>query len=71
MASLGPNELNHSLLKALFCILIIISLEFVPLGPIDNKSGSGLVQRKAHAITCVNADPIYGIFKFTGTFGEI
>ena len=45
-----------------FCILIEISLKFVPKGPINNKSalvwGNGLVPARQQAITPNNADPV-------------
>ena len=42
-----------------FCILINISLKFVPKGPIDKPSIDGLAPKKRKAIIWTNADPVH------------
>ena len=47
-----------------FCILVKISLKFVPKGPIDNNpttggSDNGLAPNRRQAIIWTNADPIH------------
>ena len=46
-----------------FCVLIKISLKFVPKGPIDNNTArgleNGLAPNRRQAIIWTNADPIH------------
>ena len=43
-----------------FCISILISLKFVPRGPIASSgSGNGLAPNRRQAITWTNADPVH------------
>ena len=59
----ADNIVNCIFINEKFCILIQISLKFVPTGPINNKSviigsGNGLAPNRRQAITWTNAGPI-------------
>ena len=60
---ISQTTISKEYLNERFCILIQISLKFVPKGPIDKKvsvgSGNGLAPTRRQAITWTNTEPFH------------
>ena len=64
MAPISQNIFSDAFQECKFCILITISLKFVPKGPIDNRQAlsgldNGSAPKKRQGIIWTNTDPIH------------